>query len=349
MTTLTKTTALLMTLVVLAATSVYFLWPERGDSPPEALPSPEPELQAQFADSALGSEPYDPGQAGFAVEVEDVVIPYEIFGIYTLPGRDVRIDAVEHVAGHEVQIDADAGQIAPVDASTWTWTAPEEPGLYRIDVTVPEAEEGIRLNAFVKVPFDPSQRELNGYQIGQYMLEPYKGNPVYDPPQGMVELRPELLQARVSPHFTLGQFVAKQESDYPKYLLLREQLLLKLEMLLRRVREAGAPAQTLHVMSAYRTPAYNRSIGNETSYSRHLYGGAADIFVDIDGDQVMDDLNGDGEISRADASVIAGIIEEARESPWYTPLIGGMGLYGSALPRRGPFVHVDVRGEPVRW
>ena len=30
------------------------------------------------------------------------------------------------------------------------------------------------------------------------------------------------------------------------------------------------------------------------------------------------------------------------------PFVGGLGIYGPA-PHRGPFVHVDTRGEPVRW
>ena len=29
-------------------------------------------------------------------------------------------------------------------------------------------------------------------------------------------------------------------------------------------------------------------------------------------------------------------------------LVGGLGIYGPA-PHRGPFIHVDVRGEAARW
>ena len=47
-------------------------------------------------------------------------------------------------------------------------------------------------------------------------------------------------------------------------------------------------------MSGYRTPFYNRSIGNQTRFSRHVYGDAADIYADDDGDGKMDDLDGDG-------------------------------------------------------
>lgn len=69
-------------------------------------------------------------------------------------------------------------------------------------------------------------------------------------------------------------------------MLLTTRLLLKLELLLDAFRERGIDAETLFVMSGYRTADYNRLIGNTTSYSRHAYGDAADVFVDRDG--VMD-------------------------------------------------------------
>ena len=125
-------------------------------------------------------------------------------------------------------------------------------------------------------------------------------------------------------------------------------LLLKLERLLRAVNEAGVRAPTFAVLSGFRTPAYNKAIGNTTSYSRHLYGDAADVFVDADGDGRMDDLDGDGAVTRADAEWLAGVVEGLADQPWYAPLVGGLGIYG-ATPGHGPFVHVDTRGEPVRW
>ena len=129
------------------------------------------------------------------------------------------------------------------------------------------------------VPFEISEHQkLNGYRIGQYKQKPLKNNPVYKPPTAFVEVTPQNRDERVSPHFTLGQFISKQASAYPKYLALRERLLLKLEMILEAVKEQGIQVSTLHVMSGFRTPFYNKAIGNPTQYSRHLYGDAADIF-----------------------------------------------------------------------
>jgi uncharacterized protein YcbK (DUF882 family) len=146
----------------------------------------------------------------------------------------------------------------------------------------------------------------------------------------------------------LGQFVSKQSGGFPKYLVLRERLLLKLEMLLEEVRSAGIPATTFRILSGYRTPFYNQSIGNETRYSRHVYGDAADIYVDDDGDGTMDDLDGDGKSTLDDARVLAGVVEELSLKSWYQPFEGGLGLY-KPNAAHGPFVHVDVRGSPARW
>jgi uncharacterized protein YcbK (DUF882 family) len=66
-------------------------------------------------------------------------------------------------------------------------------------------------------------------------------------------------------------------------------MLIKLEALLEAANANGWEAKSFYVMSGFRTPYYNSSIGNDTSSSRHLYGGAADIWIDNDGDGQMDD------------------------------------------------------------
>ena len=101
-------------------------------------------------------------------------------------------------------------------------------------------------------------------------------------------------------------------------------------------------------MSGFRTPLYNGSIGNQSVYSRHLWGGAADIFLDKDGDGVMDDLNRDGHSDFADARIPFDLSErvDLGESPGIRP--GGMGTYRRNAVH-GPFVHVDARGRSARW
>jgi len=229
----------------------------------------------------------------------------------------------------------------------WSWKAPAS-GLRRLTIRRP-AGDSITLNAFVLVPAARVRAgRLNGYRIGAYPSKPLKGLAIYRPPKGFVEVTPENENTPLSPHFTLGQFLCKQEGGYPKYIVLRTQLLLKLEYLLGLVNSEGFRADTFTVMSGYRTPDYNRAIGN-VPYSRHVYGGAADIYIDENPrDGVMDDLDGNGHVDKADAAVLYDLIAEQSSRPEYDGHEGGLGEYGST-PAHGPFVHVDVRGFSARW
>jgi hypothetical protein len=77
-----------------------------------------------------------------------------------------------------------------------------------------------------------------------------------------------------------------------------------------------------------------------------MYGDAADVFVDNDGDGRTDDLDGDGRVTIADAQVMARAAERVElEHP---RLVGGIGVY-SATASHGPFMHVDTRGYRARW
>jgi len=62
----------------------------------------------------------------------------------------------------------------------------------------------------------------------------------------------------------------------------------------------------------------------------------------------MDDLDGDGAVTDADARVLAAWIDDLSKQPWFEPFIGGLAAY-PATPFHGPFVHVDVRGQSARW
>jgi len=123
----------------------------------------------------------------------------------------------------------------------------------------------------------------------------------------------------------------------PRFVLVSARLLLKLEAILGHLNETGLS-----------TPTLNESIGNTTQYSRHLYGDAADVFIDLDQDGRLDDLNGDGVENLEDAQRLFDLVEEATVHEWYSPFIGGLGLYGPAT-HRGGFIHVDTRGFRVRW
>jgi len=302
------------------------------------------------ADSALVPKPPvrapEAGRVSFAVKFKEEVSPFPVLAMFVMPGEPVQLEAVLTVSTARYTTEARGGRLARLGPNRWRWTAPQEKGLYPLWVRDSASGETVTLNAFVMVPM-PTAATIGEFMVGRYEHRALRGQR-YARPAGFVEVTAANQGALVAPHFTLGQFVSKQSGGYPKYLVLRERLLLKLEMLLEEVHGVGIQARTFRILSGYRTPFYNRSIGNRTRFSRHLYGDAADIFIDEDGDGQMDDLNGDRRINKGDADYLADIVEQVGETSAFQRLIGGLGLY-RARRNHGPFIHVDVRGFPIKW
>lgn len=191
---------------------------------------------------------------------------------------------------------------------------------------------------------------LNGYRLGYWPQE--KGrlrSEAYKNPEGFIEVTPENEDTRVSEHFRLRDFVSHDQSDvWPKYVVLREPLLDKLELVIEDLNDHGVNAEGMRIRSGFRTPAHNFAVRGEGSArdSRHQFGDAADVFIDQQGNGKMSDLNGDRKVNFADVKMILDAVErvEAR----YPELVGGTGLYAYS-GRSGPFAHIDVRGTRARW
>lgn len=287
---------------------------------------------------------FEAGRAEMPVLVDGEPVLFETAFAAVMPGATVVLDAP---TGRSLALETPEG--AEIHGfGRLEWRAPFEPGHYPLQV-IPEGGSAIRLQLFVMAPaWQIREGRLNGYEIGSYPLEPLEGREIYERPEGFIEVREGQRWIPISPHFTLGQFLSKQEGGWPKYMLLRPRLLIKLERLLEAVNARGIAANTLHIMSGYRTPAYNARLGN-VEYSRHLWGGAADVFIDAAPiDRWIDDINGDGRADRADAAQLFDIAAELGEQTAAPRLIGGVGEYG-ATSAHGPFVHVDVRGFKARW
>lgn len=286
---------------------------------------------------------------GIAFRCQNVTSPVRVRVLTVLPGETVTLEVVNRELGSDYVAQPAGGQLVPLGAGSWEWKSPPAPGLYPIQVGATDGGKSIMLQAFVMVPFDELQGGLlNGYRIGRYPEKPLRGLADYLPPAGFIEVTRENENALVSPHFRLGQFLCKQTAGSRKYIVLNKRLPLALEYILKRVNEAGLRATTFTIMSGYRTPAYNASLGN-VQYSMHQWGGAADIFIDENGDGIMDDLNGDRRSDFRDAELLYRLIDEASALPEAQGLIGGLGKY-RATSAHGPFVHVDVRqGRKARW
>lgn len=218
-------------------------------------------------------------------------------------------------------------------------------------VAVTDSASGRQLSLITLLPFaDKVNGRVGDYHIGRFPAE--KRTPrsaAYENPDGFIEVTLENKDTPVSEHFRLSDFLTHdQKNVWPKYLVLREALVDKLELVMVELQRRGIDAQRMRVMSGFRSPQYNqRGVGRgRAKDSRHQYGDAADIMVDNNGDNRLDDLNRDGRVNSKDMRILAEAVESVERQ--YPELVGGLGLY-RANSARGPFIHVDVRGQRARW
>jgi hypothetical protein len=235
---------------------------------------------------------------------------------------------------------------------------PKGVGIWRVLLTIGNAVRPVRsFNVITELPFNAKKNGRVGlYYIGNWPSENGSVGPskapagAYGNPAGFIEVTPENADTPVSEHFKLRDFLTHDQPNvWPKYLVLRPQLVDKLELVLSDLQAHGYDVRGVKVMSGFRTPQYNYTGGNtggRANLSRHMYGDASDIYVDNDGDGQMDDLNHDGRISIDDARVIAEAVDRVEAA--HPEAVGGAGVY-TAAPGHGPFIHIDARGYRARW
>jgi uncharacterized protein YcbK (DUF882 family) len=207
--------------------------------------------------------------------------------------------------------------------------------------------------AFAFITLKP-WREKRGAYVGPYRMGWWPGERAivaanYENPVGFIEVTPENESTQLSAHFKLRDFLTHdQDRVWPKYVVLREALLDKLELVLATVEAQGVASRNVRVLSGFRAPYYNAGLVGEGAAraSRHQFGDASDIIIDNDRDGRMDDLNADGRVDFRDTEVILRAVERVERT--YPELVGGLGLYAGMGPS-GPFAHIDVRGSRARW
>jgi hypothetical protein len=228
-------------------------------------------------------------------------------------------------------------------------TTPALPGVHLLKWTAPD---GLPMVLLQMMPFQHKQGGYVGsYHLGRWPAERHPDRTPNPLPQGFIVVTPENQDTYVSTRFKLRDFVTHDQDDvWPKALVLRPQLLDKLELIAEELEHEGKPAR-LQILSGFRSPQYNaqgvgRRKGGRARDSQHMYGDAADIYVDADGDGRMDDLDGDGRVTIHDAEVLIAAAEKVEAE--HPELVGGLAAY-RATGAHGPFVHVDTRGWPARW
>ena len=203
---------------------------------------------------------------------------------------------------------------------------------------------------FVMRPFAHKRGEMLGfYRLGRWPAERWMMAANYLNPDGFVEVQPGNVDTRLSDHFRLGDFLTHdQQTVWPKYVVLEERLIDKLELVLRELGDRGIDHSRVVVLSGFRAPYYNdlRIDEGAARASRHQFGDAVDIIIDADGDGRMDDLNRDRRTDLRDLNAIGAAVASVERR--FPELIGGLGTYAAMGPS-GPFAHIDVRGTSARW
>ena len=236
---------------------------------------------------------------------------------------------------------------APADSAI----VPKQPGIWQLVLSAGQALAPIA--DFSVITRRPLSARRNG-RVGLYFIGVWPteraAHAGYRTPSGFIEVTPQNQNTYLSEHFQLKDFLTHgQENVWPKYVVLDMRLVDKLELVLDELQRQGIDPSGITVMSGFRTPEYNANGGltaGRATLSRHMYGDASDVFIDNDGDYVMDDLNHDGRINVGDAKVVAAAAERVERR--HPSLVGGVGIYTSG-PGHGPFVHIDTRGYRARW
>ena len=268
-----------------------------------------------------------------------------------------------HIVPSGAPLEADSlpegAELRAQAADSTQGTAVPRAGIFRLAVAVGNAIKPITDVNLISLR--PRGDKRNG-RVGLYYIGNWPGEtgrvsapkraPAdrYRPPSGFIEVTQENADTRVSEHFKLRDFLTHdQASVWPKFLVLEMRNVDKLELVLSDLQSRGIDVKGVRVMSGFRTPQYNKGGGNtggRAGLSRHMYGDAADVFIDSNGDGVMDDLNRDGRSTIADARVVSEAVDRVEAA--HPELIGGAGV-DPAASGHGPFIHIDTRGYRARW
>ena len=278
-----------------------------------------------------------------------------------LRGASGKLRAQVVPAGTPLDADSlpDGAELRAQEAESAQSTAAPRAGVWRLAVAVGTAIKPI--TDFSLISMRPRSEKRNG-RVGLYYIGNWPGEtgrvsapkkaPAdrYRPPSGFIEVTQANADTKVSEHFRLRDFLTKgQENVWPKFLVLEMRTVDKLELVLSDLEGRGIDVSGVRVMSGFRTPQYNQGGGNtagRAGLSRHMYGDAADVYIDSNRDGVMDDLNRDGRSTIADARVMSQAVDRVEAA--HPELVGGTGVY-SAASGHGPFIHIDTRGYRARW
>jgi hypothetical protein len=272
--------------------------------------------------------------------VDGNLLQEDRYSIVAMPGETLTLRLAD--GGEDASWVFEGGSPARASGSSVVWTAPRSHGVLSMDVETADASCAFS----VILPVDSRRwrtESLNSFPIGSYG----DGNDRSALPSHFVELTAGNSGTRLSTHMSLGEFLGHIEGAYPQYMALDMRLIDKIETGLRMMSEEHLCPLDVAIISGFRTPVYNRRIGNETDRSLHLYGGAADIWVEsFPPNGLMDDVDRNKRVDVFDGEFVVETFRTAEALGLCS--VGGISAY-RWTSTHGPFVHVDVRGSQASW
>jgi hypothetical protein len=216
------------------------------------------------------------------------------------------------------------------------------PGVHAIPTTSPDS-------SFAFVTLTPWQRKLgshvNGYHMGFWPGERSIVTAQYENPEGFIEVSRDRAETRISTHFTLRDFLTHDQAHvWPKYVVVREELIDKLELVLDALRSFGVATQHVVVLSGFRSPHYN-SRGNGEGWRQRTSSGRRRPHHRCQPGWQDGGLNRDG---RADSTTHRSSTVSLVEHK-YPDLVGGLGwqirrpLRTSTCENPGPWTTWSTR------
>jgi hypothetical protein len=330
-----------------------------------ALEFPNPLVAAEPGESIsvtlMGATAMDengrPGVAGSSIQ-------FEMRQDYVWEASDGTLEAPGGVNSVVWTLPATSGEhTLTVEGETSGATSAGTSGSQRVLIEA----DGERLIVQVLTPFDRSGPGVVGtYPVGLYPNESGRGAPypvqrrvdAYHPPTHFWRVSEDNLDAHLSPHVRLGDLCSVPLVNGVAQIAVMPVLIERLESIhtacVERGLISGDDTGGLVILRGYLSPTRLEQLQQAgariSDFTRHIYGDAAILIIDTDGDGLMDDLNGDGQTDQADAEVLGEIVEGTEVAHGR----GGLGIYGTRPPGDPelpdtPMVQFDCRGERARW
>lgn len=279
-----------------------------------------------------------PASPSLDLSIDGTRVPRHRVSFVVMPGDSVTLSVGSGTAGWS----ATAGTPSSGSGTEFGWRAPRSHGIFHLDVSTAETSEQYT----VIVPVESCRwrtTSLNSFPMGSYG----RGDGTERRPEYFVEVGRSGMGARLTTHLTIGDFLCHVEGSYPQYMALDLRLADKMEELLAAVQEVYPQASGIHSISGFRTPAYNAAIGNDTSESLHLYGKAADIWIESwPANGLMDDIDRNKRVDVYDGEYLVEMVRTLEAQG--RVVTGGASAY-RWIPTHGPFVHIDIRGSRAVW